>query len=70
MKNNSDHGGIDEDYGGENDEYLVNSNDIYGEDYATNAKMMQLDNKHADTKKQVDAIKKSLGLKHWKMYCG
>ena len=46
----------------EDDDHYVTSDDIYGSDYATNSKMQALDNKHNDTKKQVDAIKKSLGL--------
>lgn len=46
----------------EDDDYYVTADDIYGADYATNSKMQALDNKHNDTKKQVDAIKKSLGL--------
>ena len=38
-------------------------NDMYGDNYMTNAKLQQLESKHEDTRKQVEAIKKSLGLK-------
>jgi len=43
--------------------HYVMQNDVYGADYATSSKMEALDNKHLETKRQVDAIKKAMGLK-------
>ena len=53
----------DDGYEGAGDGDYMMQNDMYGDNYMTNAKLQQLESKHEDTRKQVDAIKKSLGLK-------
>ena len=53
----------DDGYEGEGDDGYMMQNDMYGDNYMTNAKLQQLESKHEDTRKQVEAIKKSLGLK-------
>lgn len=53
---------LEEDSDGFDDTYYVQSNNVYDDNFETAAKISALEAKRMDARKQVEAIKKSLGL--------